>query len=53
MTVTNTLKDSVHIYEVCPEICEDYGPGYCAFFFEDPDGNKLEIYCRESPIIAK
>jgi predicted lactoylglutathione lyase len=36
-----------------PEICEDYSPGYYAFFFEDPDGNKLEICCRESPIIAE
>jgi catechol 2,3-dioxygenase-like lactoylglutathione lyase family enzyme len=35
-----------------PETCGDYGPGYYAFFFEDPDGNKLEICCRESPIIA-
>src|SRR6266480_807909 len=24
-----------------------------AFFFEDPDGNKLEICCREKPIIAE
>jgi catechol 2,3-dioxygenase-like lactoylglutathione lyase family enzyme len=36
-----------------PEICVDYSPGYYAFFFEDPDGNKLEICCRESPIITK
>jgi catechol 2,3-dioxygenase-like lactoylglutathione lyase family enzyme len=36
-----------------PEICVDYSPGYYALFFEDPDGNKLEICCRESPIIAK
>ena len=35
-----------------PEICVDYSAGYYAFFFEDPDGNKLEICCRESPIIA-
>jgi catechol 2,3-dioxygenase-like lactoylglutathione lyase family enzyme len=35
-----------------PEICLDYSPGYYAFFFEDPDGNKLEICCRESPIIV-
>ena len=34
-----------------PEICPDYSPGYYAFFFEDPDGNKLEICCREQPII--
>ena len=36
-----------------PEICEGYSPGYYAFFFEDPDGNKLEICFRESPIIAQ
>ena len=36
-----------------PEVCRNYSPGYYAFFFEDPDGNKLEICCRESPIIAK
>ena len=36
-----------------PEICIDYSPGYYAFFFEDPDGNKLEICCRESPVIAQ
>ena len=36
-----------------PEICADYSPGYYAFFFEDPDGNKLEICCRESQSIAQ
>jgi catechol 2,3-dioxygenase-like lactoylglutathione lyase family enzyme len=36
-----------------PEICVDYSPGYYAFFFEDLDGNKLEICRRESPIIAQ
>jgi catechol 2,3-dioxygenase-like lactoylglutathione lyase family enzyme len=36
-----------------PEVCEGYTPGYYAFFFEDPDGNKLEICCRERPIIAQ
>jgi catechol 2,3-dioxygenase-like lactoylglutathione lyase family enzyme len=36
-----------------PEVCVDYSPGYYAFFFEDPDGNKLEICCRESPIVAQ
>jgi catechol 2,3-dioxygenase-like lactoylglutathione lyase family enzyme len=35
-----------------PEICEGYSPGYYAFFFEDPDGNKLEICCREKPVFA-
>jgi len=36
-----------------PEICADYSAGYYAFFFEDPDGNKLEICCRENPIVAE
>ena len=36
-----------------PEICSGYSRGYYAFFFEDPDGNKLEICCRERPIIAE
>ncbi|MDQ3314421.1 MAG: VOC family protein [Verrucomicrobiota bacterium] len=29
-----------------PELCVEYTPKYYAFFFEDPDGNKLEICCR-------
>jgi predicted lactoylglutathione lyase len=36
-----------------PEICTEYSPGYYAVFFEDPDGNKLEVCCREQPIIPK
>ena len=36
-----------------PEVCPGYSPGYYGFFFEDPDGNKLEICCREQPVIAK
>jgi catechol 2,3-dioxygenase-like lactoylglutathione lyase family enzyme len=36
-----------------PEICVDYSSGYYGFFFEDPDGNKLEICCREQPVIRK
>jgi catechol 2,3-dioxygenase-like lactoylglutathione lyase family enzyme len=31
-----------------PELCRDYSPGYYAVFFEDPDGNKLEVCHRES-----
>src|SRR6266566_4462470 len=34
-----------------PEVCRAYSRGYYACFFEDPDGNKLEVCCRESPII--
>ena len=36
-----------------PELCSGYSPGYYAFFFEDPDSNKLEICFRENPIIAE
>lgn len=36
-----------------PEVVPDYSPGYYAFFFEDPDGNKLEICCRAKPVIAE
>lgn len=32
-----------------PELCREYTPDYYAFFFEDPDGNKLEICYRENP----
>ena len=32
-----------------PELCLDYTPDYYAFFWEDPDGNKLEICCRTEP----
>ena len=31
-----------------PELCLEYSPGYYAVFFEDPDGNKLEVCFRES-----
>ena len=36
-----------------PEIVAEYSPGYYGFFFEDPDGNKLEICCRANPVIAE
>ena len=36
-----------------PELCGSYSPGYYAFFFEDPDGNKLEVCYRENPIIVE
>src|SRR6188474_3207713 len=32
-----------------PELCLDYTPDYYAFFWEDPDGNKMEICCRTVP----
>ena len=36
-----------------PELCVEYSPGYYAVFFEDPDGNKLEVCYRESATIAE
>jgi catechol 2,3-dioxygenase-like lactoylglutathione lyase family enzyme len=36
-----------------PELCVEYSPGYYAVFFEDPDGNKLEVCHRESAAIAE
>lgn len=36
-----------------PQIEPEYSAGYYAFFFEDPDGNKLEICCRANPVIAE
>jgi catechol 2,3-dioxygenase-like lactoylglutathione lyase family enzyme len=32
-----------------PHVCEEYTPFYYATFFEDGDGNKLEICYREAP----
>lgn len=32
-----------------PALMREYTPDYYAFFFEDPDGNKLEICYREKP----
>lgn len=29
-----------------PQLVEEYGPSYYASFFEDAEGNKLEICCR-------
>jgi catechol 2,3-dioxygenase-like lactoylglutathione lyase family enzyme len=36
-----------------PELCVEYSPGYYAIFFEDPDGNKLEVCFRESATVAE
>ena len=36
-----------------PELCVDYSPGYYAVFFEDPDGNKLEVCHRASATVAE
>jgi catechol 2,3-dioxygenase-like lactoylglutathione lyase family enzyme len=32
-----------------PAVCDEYSPLYYAAFFEDADGNKLEICYRERP----
>jgi catechol 2,3-dioxygenase-like lactoylglutathione lyase family enzyme len=32
-----------------PHVCTEYTPFYYATFFEDADGNKLEICYRETP----
>ena len=29
-----------------PELCTEYEPNYYAVFFEDPEGNKLEVCCH-------
>jgi catechol 2,3-dioxygenase-like lactoylglutathione lyase family enzyme len=36
-----------------PELCVEYSPGYYAVFFEDPDGNKLEVCFRASATTAE
>jgi catechol 2,3-dioxygenase-like lactoylglutathione lyase family enzyme len=36
-----------------PELCGEYSPGYYAVFFEDPDGNKLEVCHRPSATVAE
>jgi catechol 2,3-dioxygenase-like lactoylglutathione lyase family enzyme len=28
-----------------PAVCAEYGPNYYAAFFDDPDGNRLEVCC--------
>jgi predicted enzyme related to lactoylglutathione lyase len=33
-----------------PQVWPEYSPGYYALFFEDPDGNKLEVCCRQTAI---
>jgi catechol 2,3-dioxygenase-like lactoylglutathione lyase family enzyme len=35
-----------------PEYCFEYTPGYYAAFFEDLDGNKWEICCRDARVRA-
>jgi catechol 2,3-dioxygenase-like lactoylglutathione lyase family enzyme len=34
------------VAESGPRDCPEYGPGYYAFFFQDPSGNRLEVVFR-------
>jgi hypothetical protein len=36
-----------------PHVCDEYTPVYYATFFEDSDGNKLEICYRQNPKTEK
>jgi catechol 2,3-dioxygenase-like lactoylglutathione lyase family enzyme len=36
-----------------PQLWTEYSRGYYALFFEDPDGNKLEVCCRQTAIVAE
>jgi len=36
-----------------PELVPGYRPGYYALFFDDPEGNQLEICCRAEPIVKE
>ena len=36
-----------------PHVCDEYTPFYYATFFEDSDGNKLEICYRQNPKTEK
>lgn len=36
-----------------PQIWTEYTPGYYALFFEDPEGNKLEVCHRGRAIVAE
>ena len=44
--VAEVVKSAGGLVLEGPELCRDYSPNYYAFFFEDLDGNKLEICCR-------
>jgi catechol 2,3-dioxygenase-like lactoylglutathione lyase family enzyme len=43
------VKDAGATAFEAPHVCEEYTPFYYATFFEDADGNKLEICFREAP----
>lgn len=50
--VTEIVRDAGGQNLEGPQIWQEYSPGYYALFFEDPDGNKLEICCRGSVLVA-
>jgi catechol 2,3-dioxygenase-like lactoylglutathione lyase family enzyme len=43
------LRDAGATAFEAPHVCEEYTPFYYATFFEDADGNKLEICYRGEP----
>jgi catechol 2,3-dioxygenase-like lactoylglutathione lyase family enzyme len=51
--VAEVLRDAGATNIEGPEVCVEYSPGYYAVFFEDPDGNKLEVCHRASATVAE
>jgi catechol 2,3-dioxygenase-like lactoylglutathione lyase family enzyme len=47
--LAGVAKDAGATAFEAPHVCEEYTPFYYATFFEDADGNKLEICYREAP----
>jgi predicted lactoylglutathione lyase len=47
--LADIAKDAGATAFEAPHVCEEYTPFYYATFFEDADGNKLEICYREAP----
>ena len=48
--LAETIRQAGALVVEGPEYCHDYTPGYYAVFFEDADGNKWEICCRNARI---
>lgn len=51
--VAQVVKNAGGLKIEGPQIWPEYTPGYYALFFEDPDGNKLEVCHRERPSVAE
>lgn len=51
--IAKTVRDAGGRNLEGPQIWPEYTPGYYALFFEDPDGNKLEVCCRQSAIVPQ